>query len=316
MQGGKILGIVPKTYMPNYAEFYEQRQFSSGRSIEQNAEINISGVPAPFGTGLVFAHSEMPEYTFGIEICEDIWAAAQPSERLCRGGAHIMINPSASNEIIGKAVYRRTLVLSTSARLLCGYIYVSSGSGESTQDLVYSGHCIIAENGTSLAENKPFEEKELDKLLASARLNSLALTAMCHVSLPYMTSGSSIVNMGSNSAWQPVPYQAVYGASKSYVLSLSRALWRELRAQGIHVMCVCPGWIKTEFQQAAQHDKYIRYVDKWYGPDEVAAQAMKDLGKKKLVSILGHPVRRQVRLVKFLPVKLVMSIWCKQQNIK
>ena len=154
LQGGKILGIVPKTYMPNYAEFYEQRQFSSGRSIEQNAEINISGVPAPFGTGLVFAHSEMPEYTFGIEICEDIWAAAQPSERLCRGGAHIVINPSASNEIIGKAVYRRTLVLSTSARLLCGYIYVSSGSGESTQDLVYSGHCIIA-------ENKPFEEKEL-----------------------------------------------------------------------------------------------------------------------------------------------------------
>ena len=162
----------------------------------------------------------------------------------------------------------------------------------------------------------PFEEKELDKLLASARLNSLALTAMCHVSLPYMTSGSSIVNMGSNSAWQPVPYQAVYGASKSYVLSLSRALWRELRPKGIHVMCVCPGWIKTEFQQAAQHDKYIRYVDKWYGPDEVAAQAMKDLRKKKLVSILGHPVRRQVRLVKFLPVKLVMSIWCKQQGIK
>lgn len=162
----------------------------------------------------------------------------------------------------------------------------------------------------------PFEEKELDKLLASARLNSLALTAMCHVSLPYMTSGSSIVNMGSNSAWQPVPYQAVYGASKSYVLSLSRALWRELRPKGIHVMCVCPGWIKTEFQQAAQHDKYIRYVDKWYGPDEVAAQAMKDLGKKKLVSILGRPVRRQVRLVKLLPVKLVMSIWCKQQGIK
>lgn len=75
LQGGKILGIVPKTYMPNYAEFYEQRQFSSGRSIEQNAEINICGISAPFGTGLVFAHSEMPEYTFGIEICEDIWAA-------------------------------------------------------------------------------------------------------------------------------------------------------------------------------------------------------------------------------------------------
>ena len=161
VHAGRLLGVVPKTYLPNYGEFYEQRQFSSGREVEKDAEINICGVSAPFGTGLVFAHSEMPEYTFGVEICEDIWAAAQPAERLCRGGAHIMLNPSASNEIIGKAAYRRTLVLSTSARLLCGYIYVSSGSGESTQDLVYSGHCIIAENGTSLAENKPFEEKEL-----------------------------------------------------------------------------------------------------------------------------------------------------------
>ena len=162
----------------------------------------------------------------------------------------------------------------------------------------------------------PFAEKDLKKLLGSAQLNSLALTAMCHVSLPYMQAGSSIVNMGSNSAWQPVPYQAVYGASKSYVLNFSRAIGRELRPRGIHVMCVCPGWIKTEFQQVARHDDYIRYVDKWYGPDEVAAQAMKDLKKKKTVSILGHPVRRQVRLVKFLPVKLVMSIWCKQQGIE
>ena len=121
---------------------------------------------------------------------------------------------------------------------------------------------------------------------------------------------------GSNSAWQPVPYQAVYGASKSYVLSLSRAIGRELRPQGIHVMCVCPGWIKTEFQQVAHHDEYIRYVDKWYGPDEVAAQAMQDLKKKKSVSILGHPVRRQVRLVKLLPVDTVMDIWCKQQGIE
>ena len=150
----------------------------------------------------------------------------------------------------------------------------------------------------------------------SARLNALALTAMCHLSLPYMQAGDAIVNMGSNSAWQPVPWQAVYGASKSYVLSLSRALWRELRPRGIHVMCVCPGWVKTEFQATARHDDYIRYVDRWYGPEEVAAQAMKDLKKKKLVSILGHPVRRQVRLVKFLPVKLVMKIWCRQQGIE
>ena len=162
----------------------------------------------------------------------------------------------------------------------------------------------------------PFEEKDLDALLHSARLNSLSLTAMCHMSLPYMKSGSAIVNMGSNSSWQPVPYQAVYGASKSYVLSLSRAIGRELRPRGVHVMCVCPGWIKTEFQQHAKHDEYIRYVDRWYGPDEVAAQAMADLEKKKTVSILGAPVRRQVRLVKHLPVDMVMDIWCRQQGFE
>ena len=162
----------------------------------------------------------------------------------------------------------------------------------------------------------PFAEKDLNSQLKSATLNSLALTAMCHVSLPYMREGARIVNMGSNSAWQPVPYQTVYGASKSYVLNFSRALGRELQPRKIQVMCVCPGWIKTEFQQVAHHDDYIRYVDRWYGPEEVAEQALKDLKKGKTVSILGHPVRRQVRLVKFLPVKLVMDIWCRQQGIE
>ena len=160
----------------------------------------------------------------------------------------------------------------------------------------------------------PFEEKELSGLLNSIQLNSVALTAMCHISLPYMKKGSSIINVGSNSSWQPVPYQAVYGASKSYVLSLSRAIGKELRPKGVHVMCVCPGWIKTEFQEHAGHDEYIRYVDRWYEADEVAEQAMKDLEKKKDVSILGAPVRRQVKLVKHLPVDLVMDIWCRQQG--
>ena len=162
----------------------------------------------------------------------------------------------------------------------------------------------------------PFAEKDLQKQLSSATVNSLALTGMCHISLPYMKKGDCIINMGSNSSWQPVPYQAVYGASKSYVLNFSRALCRELKPKGIHVLCVCPGWIKTEFQQVAHHDEYIRYVDRWYGPEEVVALAMSDLKKKKMVSILGHPVRRQVRLVKFLPVKFVMDTWCRQQGFE
>ena len=157
---------------------------------------------------------------------------------------------------------------------------------------------------------------DLEKQLSSVTVNSLALTGMCHISIPYMKHGDSIINMGSNSAWQPVPYQTVYGASKSYVLNFSRALWRELKPKGIRVMCVCPGWIRTEFQQVAHHDEYVKYVDIWYEPQEVAEQAMKDLRKGKIVSILGHPVRRQVRLVKFLPVKFVMDTWCRQQGIK
>ena len=112
----------------------------------------------------------------------------------------------------------------------------------------------------------PFAEKDLQKQLSSATVNSLALTGMCHISLPYMKKGDCIINMGSNSSWQPVPYQAVYGASKSYVLNFSRALCLELKPKGIHVLCVCPGWIKTEFQQVAHHDEYIRFVDRWYGP--------------------------------------------------
>lgn len=162
----------------------------------------------------------------------------------------------------------------------------------------------------------PFAEKDLQKQLSSTTVNSLALTGMCHISLPYMKKGDCIINMGSNSSWQPVPYQAVYGASKSYVLNFSRALCRELKPKGIHVLCVCPGWIKTEFQQVAHHDEYIRFVDRWYGPEEVVALAMSDLKKKKMVSILGHPVRRQVRLVKFLPVKFVMDTWCRQQGFE
>ena len=162
----------------------------------------------------------------------------------------------------------------------------------------------------------PFRESDPDRQINSLKVNLLALVAMCRVSLPYMSKGDSIINVGSNSAWQPVPYQSVYGAGKSAVLSFSRAIGRELKPEGIHVMCVCPGWIRTEFQQEAEHDAYIRYVDRWYEARDVVEQAMKDLRKKKKVSILGAPVRRQVRLVKHLPVDLVMNIWCRQQGIR
>ena len=159
-----------------------------------------------------------------------------------------------------------------------------------------------------------FEGEDLENQLGIVDLNDRALTAMCSLSLPYLESGSAIVNLGSNSSWQPVPYMAVYAASKAYVLSFSRALGRELKTRGVHVMCVCPGWIKTEFMDRAVHDDTIRYYDRWYTAEQVVEQAMRDLKKKKTVSILGAPVRRQVRLVKHLPVDFVMNTWCKQQQ--
>ncbi len=161
-----------------------------------------------------------------------------------------------------------------------------------------------------------FADLETEEQLGMADLNVTALTAMCRLSLPYMQAGDAIVNLGSNSSWQPVPYMAVYAAGKAYVLSLSRALGRELKGTGIHVMCVCPGWVKTEFMDRAVRDDTVNYFDRWYTAEQVAEKAMKDLKKGKAVSILGTPVRNQVRLVKHLPVKTVMDVWCRQQGKK
>ena len=248
----------------------------------------ITGASSGIGREFVFAVDR--KYSF-----DEIWLVARRAERLeeLKGKCRNPVRPLALDlaDDAGPEAYRALL--------------------EKEQPEI-----ALLVNAAGCGVFGPFGEKDLGALLHSAKLNALALTAMCHLSLPYMKRGSSIVNMGSNSSWQPVPYQAVYGASKSYVLSLSRAIGRELKPRGVHVMCVCPGWIKTEFQQHASHDEYIRYVDRWYGPEEVAAQAMKDLEKKKSVSILGAPVRRQVRLVKHLPVDMVMDVWCRQQGFE
>jgi len=161
-----------------------------------------------------------------------------------------------------------------------------------------------------------FDKVDLEKQLLSVRLNSEVLTALCHVTIPFMKAGDHIINVGSNSAWQPVPLMAIYGASKSFVLNFSRALNREMRPRGISVMCVCPGWVRTEFQAKAKHDDYIRYVDRWFEPWEVAEQAMKDLDKGKMVSIAGAALRLQVLGVKLLPMKMVIETWCRQQGIE
>ena len=175
-------------------------------------------------------------------------------------------------------------------------------------------HVHILVNAAGYGMFGAFEENEMDNQLGIIDVNARALTAVCHICLPYMTAGDKIINLGSNSSWQPVPYLSVYAASKAFVLSFSRGLGRELKPKGIQVMCVCPGWIKTEFMDRAVHDNTVQYYDRWYTAEQVIAQAMKDLKRGKSVSILGAPVRRQVRLVKFLPVKLVMDTWCRQQG--
>jgi NAD+ synthase (glutamine-hydrolysing) len=151
---GKILGMVPKNYIPNYSEFYEKRWFSEGYGI-QNRKVNLYFQDSiPFGTNLIFTCGE---FKFGIEICEDLWVTIPPSSYLSLLGANVIGNLSASNEVVSKADYRRELIKSQSARCMCAYLYSSSGVFESSTDLVFSGHLLTSENGTLLAENDRFQ---------------------------------------------------------------------------------------------------------------------------------------------------------------
>ncbi|MDR1820937.1 MAG: SDR family NAD(P)-dependent oxidoreductase [Oscillospiraceae bacterium] len=161
------------------------------------------------------------------------------------------------------------------------------------------------------------EETERTDAAGIIDLNCRVLIELTSAVLPYMGSGSAIINLGSLSSFQPVPYMAAYGASKAMVLSLSRALGVELRPRGIHVMCVCPGWVQTEFFDRAVSDNgAVTNYNKLWTSGEVVEKAMRDLSRKKPVSILGLGVRSQVRLVKLLPHGLVMKLWCRQQGHK
>lgn len=156
IQKGKILGIVPKTFIPNYGEFYEKRWFASSKNANKK-EIEILDQKVPFGIDLLFKDKENNEICFGIEICEDIWAVEPPSNKLALLGANIIFNLSASNEVIGKKEYRRDLVKMQSAKTISGYVYCSSGVNESTSDVVFSGESMIFENGSCLTNNQRFD---------------------------------------------------------------------------------------------------------------------------------------------------------------
>lgn len=154
---GKILGFVPKTYIPNYNEFYEARHFS--KALEENTKVLVNGKDYLFGSNLLFKCRQVEELIVASEICEDLWVPLPPSIYHALNGATVICNLSSSNELVGKDEYRKELVRTQSDRLKCAYLFASSGEGESTQDLVFSAHNIISENGKVLKESKKFKNE-------------------------------------------------------------------------------------------------------------------------------------------------------------
>lgn len=182
LQNGKILGVVPKKFLPNYNEFYEMRWFTPADS--QKREINLFGETVPFGSGLVFECENLPELSLAVEVCEDLWSPEPPSIKAALDGATIILNLSASNELVGKEEYRESLVKGQSARLICGYIFAGAGEGESTTDLVFGGARIISENGKLLAEGQLYTNgltiSEIDvSLLAAERMRNTTFRGRC-----------------------------------------------------------------------------------------------------------------------------------------
>lgn len=222
VQGNKILGIVPKTYIPNYKEFYEQRWFASAASVPPT-DIRLLGQQVRVDANQLFSVSfvdknadaigdfspieELRSATFGIELCEDLWSPIPPSSRLCLQGAEVIFNPSASNEVISKHQYLKTLIAQQSARCICGYVYSSCGFGESSQDLVFGGNAFIYENGTLLGHAKRFQltpqtaiaDIDVERLRTERRTNTTfteslrntALSSSVHVQDTVQTNSSS-----------------------------------------------------------------------------------------------------------------------------
>jgi NAD+ synthase (glutamine-hydrolysing) len=185
---GRLVGVVPKTYLPNYREFYEARQFTPGDAARAG-EIALAGQRAPFGTSLLFRHAGRRDFVLHVEICEDLWVPAPPSSFAVLAGATVIANLSASNIVVGKEGFRHQLVGNQSARCIAAYAYSAAGQGESTTDLAWDGHALIYENGTPLAESRrfvtepqlAFADVDLGRLLADRmRQNTFGASALRH----------------------------------------------------------------------------------------------------------------------------------------
>ncbi|HKI38571.1 MAG TPA: NAD(+) synthase [Gemmataceae bacterium] len=170
---GRVLAVVPKSFIPNYKEFYEGRWFAAAATA-RSGEVVLAGARVPFGTNFLFDATDVEGLVVGVEICEDLWVPVPPSSFQALRGATVLLNLSASNEVIGKANYRRQLVVNQSGRCIAAYVYASCGVWESTTDVVFGGHCLVAENGTLLAESKRFQRDDT-LLIADADLDRLRI---------------------------------------------------------------------------------------------------------------------------------------------
>jgi NAD+ synthase (glutamine-hydrolysing) len=193
VKDGRVLGVVPKRNPPNYGEFYELRHFIPGP--RQARPLRLLGRDVPFGGDLIFACEDMPEFKVGIEVCEDLWVPDPPSTGHALAGATVLCNPTASDETIGKTAYRELLLKCQSARLVAAYLYADAGAGESSTDMVYAGHNLIAENGVILVQSEMYRpglttaEIDLQYLVSERiRMNTFGAREDTHVKVPFVTA--------------------------------------------------------------------------------------------------------------------------------
>jgi NAD+ synthase (glutamine-hydrolysing) len=223
---GSILGVIPKTYLPNYKEFYDARWFESAAD-SHTCSIELAGQQASFGTDILFKVKNTPSAIIGIEICEDLWVPFAPHEYQSIAGANILFNLSASNEVLGKADWRRTLLTSESGRCFAAFCYVSSGVGESSNDMIFGGHAIIAEDGLILKESKRLQKDpqliiadiDLDRLAFDRRAGGTFQDATRNFK-PYRIIETEIKDIVSTRLWRqldPHPFVPADLSRRSYV---------------------------------------------------------------------------------------------------
>ena len=228
-----------------------------------------------------------------IEKCDEIWVIARRLDKLRELESHT-----------GKVILPIEMDLSdkTSYELYAGMLEKADAEV-----------CALV-NAAGFGKFGSFEDIPLDEQMNMIDLNCKALMAVTYITLPYMPKGSRVYQIGSLSAFQPVPYITTYGATKAFVLSFTRALNKELKSRGIKMIAVCPGWVKTENFNRAVTDDTIKYYNKFFTSEEVVERAVYDMNRGRDVSVCGASIRGQVLLTKLLPHKLVMKIWCHQQG--